>query len=70
MFHCVLRLPTAVHRPLHALRYYTLGIPRVTNVLSFTKKPQYRVLKSLGHTLPLRMCYGEVYGDIAREENG
>ena len=26
--------------------------------------------KSHDHTLPLRMCYGEVYGNIAREENG
>ena len=22
------------------------------------------------HTLPLRTCYGEVHGNIAREENG
>ena len=26
--------------------------------LSLTKKPHYRMLKSLDHTLPLRMCYG------------
>ena len=26
--------------------------------------------KSRDHTLPLRMCYGEVYGNIAHEENG
>ena len=34
--------------------------------LSSTEKPQYRVLQ---HLL-LRTCYGEVYGNIAREENG
>ena len=39
-----------------------------TNVLSSTEKPQYRMLKSLDHTLPLRTCYGEIYGNIAREE--
>jgi len=38
--------------------------------LSLTKKPQYGTLKSLDHTLPLGTCYGEVYGNIAREENG
>jgi len=38
--------------------------------LSSTEKPQYRVLKSLDHTLPLRTCYGEVYGHMACEENG
>ena len=38
--------------------------------LSSTEKPQYRVLKSLDHTLPLRTCYGEIYENIAREENG
>ena len=32
------------------------------------EKLQYRKLKSLGHTLPLRTCYGEIYGNIAREE--
>ena len=26
--------------------------------------------KSRDHTLPLRTCYGEVYGNIARRENG
>ena len=26
------------------------------------------MLKSLDHTLPLRTYYGEVYGNIAREE--
>ena len=26
--------------------------------------------KSRDHTLPFRTCYGEVYGNIAREENG
>ena len=38
--------------------------------LSSTEKPQYRVLKSLDHTLPLRTCYREIYGNIACEENG
>jgi len=38
--------------------------------LNPTEKPQYHVLKSLNHTSPLRMCYGEVYRNIAREENG
>ena len=34
--------------------------------LSSTEKPQYRVLQHL----PLRTCYGEVYGNNACEENG
>ena len=38
--------------------------------LSSTEKSQYRVLKSLDHTLLLRTCYGEIYGNIAREEKG
>ena len=68
--------PTAVHRPLHELRYYTVGIPFELLVkdshkrLSSSEKPQYRELKSLDHTLPLRMCYGEIYGNFACEENG
>ena len=36
--------------------------------LNLTEKPQYHVLKSLDHTLLLRMCYGEIYGNIALEE--
>ena len=39
-------------------------------LVSLTEKPQYRVLKSLDHTLPLCTCYGEVYRNIACEENG
>ena len=41
--------PTAVHRPLHALRYYTVGIPfwiarkNSHRRLSSTEKQQYRV---------------------------
>ena len=65
--------PKAVHRPLHVLQYYTVGIPLIKDIhkcLSSTEKPQYHMLKSLNHTLPLHMCYGEVYGNIAREENG
>ena len=68
--------PTAVHCPLHALRYYTVGIPFWTarkdshKRLSLTEKLQYHVLKSLDHTLPLHTCYEEIYGSIAREENG
>ena len=38
--------------------------------LHLTEKPQYHVLMSLDHTLPLRRCYGEIYGNIAGEENG
>ena len=40
---------------------------------SSTEKSQYRYTacsKSRDHTLLLRTCYGEVYGNIAREENG
>ena len=35
-----------------------------------SEKPQYRVLQVMCHTLPLCTCYGELYGNIAREENG
>ena len=35
-----------------------------------SKLDRKRVLKSLDNTLPLRMCYEEVYGNIAHEENG
>ena len=62
--------PKAVHCPLHALQHYTVGILLVKdshNCLSSTEKPQYHVLN---HTLPLRTCYEEVYGNIAHEENG
>ena len=38
--------------------------------LSLMEKPQYCMLKSLDHTLPLRTCYGEIYGNIACKENG
>ena len=67
--------PTAVHRPLHALQYYTVGIPFWTtrkrpSQTKFDGKTTYCVLKSLNHTLLLRKCYGEVYGYIARQENG
>ena len=36
--------------------------------LSSTEKPQCRVLKSLDHTLLLRTCYREIYGNIARKK--
>jgi len=68
--------PTAVHRPLHALRYYTwaylseLLVKDSHKRLSSTEKPQYRMLKSLDHTLLLCTCYGEIYRNIACEENG
>ena len=32
--------------------------------LSSTEKPQYHLLKSLDHTLPLSTSYGEIYGNI------
>ena len=41
--------------------------------LSSTENPHtyiHRVLKSRDHTLPLRTCNGEVYGNITREESG
>ena len=44
--------------------YYTVGIPfwtarkRQSQMSKFDGKPQYRVLKSLDHTLPSRTCYG------------
>ena len=61
--------PTAVHRPLHALRYYCklwayLSEPVVKDshkCLSLMEKPQYHVLKSLDHTLPLCTYYRENY---------
>ena len=67
--------PTSVHRPLHAPQYYTVDIPFWTTRsqrLSLTEKPQYHMLKILDHTIPLRLhtCYGEVYRNIACEENG
>ena len=38
--------------------------------LSSTENDNVMYYKSLDHTLLLRTCYGEVYGNIAREENG
>ena len=64
--------PTAVHRPYDITLWTYLSEPLVKDShirLSSTEK-QHCVLKSLNHTLPLRTCYGEVYGNIAREENG
>ena len=55
-----------------ALQYCTVGIPFWTSRkdshkrVSSTEKPQLRVITHL----PLHMCCGEVYGNIAREENG
>ena len=67
--------PTAVHRLLHALQYYTVAIPFWTackrpSQTKFDGKTTYCMLKSLNPTLLLRTCYGEVYGYIARQENG
>ena len=39
-------------------------------MLKYIKPQLYRMLKSLDHTLPLRTCYGEIYENIACEENG
>ena len=65
---------TTVHHLLHALRYYIVGIPfwtaRKRQRLCSTEKLQYRMLKSLDHTLQLRTCCGDVYGNIPHEENG
>ena len=65
--------PTAVHRPLHALRYYTVVIPFWTTqsqTSKFDGKTTIRHAQVTYHTLPLGTRYGEVYGNIAREENG
>ena len=66
------------HRPiaLHCIHYGItlrtyLSEPLVKDShksLSTTEKPQYYSYV-ITH-LPLRMYYGEVYGNIAREENG
>ena len=64
---------TTVHHLLHALRYYTVGIPfwtaRKRQRLCSTEKLQYLMLKSLDRTLLLRTCCGDVYGNIPHEEN-
>ena len=62
------------HTFLRRIGYYTVGIPFWTS-----RKRQSRTFKLDGktacsnshdHTLPLCTCYREVYGNIAREENG
>jgi len=45
-----------------------LSEPLSHKCISCTEKTQYHVLKSLDHTLLLRTCYGEVYGNITHEE--
>ena len=74
--------PTAVPCLLLAVQYYTVGIPSEPLVndshkcLCSTEKLQYRMLKSLDHTLPLHTChvhvtcYGDVHGNIPHKENG
>ena len=60
-----------------ALWYYTVSIPfcsshkRQTRTSKFNGKNHNTTCsKSRDHTLLLRTCYGEVYGNIACEENG
>ena len=64
--------PTAVHRPYSITLWAYLSELLVKDShkrLSLTEKQQHRVLKSLNHTISLHMCCGEVYGNMAREEN-
>ena len=53
------------HRPiaLHCMHY---GI----TLWAYLSEPLVKDSHKRDHTLPLRTCYGEVYGNIAREENG
>ena len=73
-FHCILRLPNnstssiACTTVLHC--GHILLVKNSHKRLRSTEKPWYRTLKSLDHTLSLRMCYRELYGNIAYEENG
>jgi len=59
------------------LWYYTVGIPFCRSRTRQSQTPKFNgknhntaCSKSRDHTLPLRMCYGEVYGNIVHEENG
>jgi len=69
---------TAVSYIVHCMHYGTtlwayLSEPLIKDShkrLSLTEKPQYCMLKSLDHTLLLCTCYGEIYRNIACEENG
>ena len=68
-------IPFQMHRP--NLQYCTVGIPfwtshkRQSQMSKFNGKTTIPARSnSHDHTLPLRTCYGEVYGNIAREENG
>ena len=60
------------HRPiaLHCM-HYGITLWAYLSEQTFDGKHYYTACsKSRDHTLPLRTCYGEVYGNIAREENG